>query len=112
MALALGFLGFALLGPSVAKKEQLQSELVRMQAENRRLVEDNHKFLDTALGYISDMRFGMPPTGAGRQRVIEFSPIRLTDNLVNAKIDLILILFTNILFFMCAYLFFLRSDVK
>ncbi len=75
-------------------------------------MEDNSKFLDTALEYISDMRFGMPPTGAGRQKVVEFFPIRLTDNLVNAKIDLILLVFTNILFFMCAYLFFLRSDVK
>ena len=43
MALALGFLGYALLGPTVAKKEQLQSELVRMQEENRRLVDDNRR---------------------------------------------------------------------
>lgn len=75
-------------------------------------IEDNHKFLDTVLKYISDMRFGMPPTAAGRQKEIEFFPVRLTDSLVNAKFDLILLAVTNIVFFMCAYLFFLRSDVK
>jgi len=75
-------------------------------------IEDNHKFLDTALRYISDMRFGMPPTGAGRQKEVKFFSVRLTDSLVNSKIDLILLIFTNILLFMCAYLFFLRSDVK
>jgi hypothetical protein len=75
-------------------------------------IEDNHKFLNTALEYISDMRFGMPPSYAGRQREVEFFPVRLMDSLVYARTDLILLAFFNILFFMCAYLFFLRADVK
>jgi len=75
-------------------------------------VEDNHKFLNKALTYICDMRFGVPPTRAGRQREVEFFPVRLSDSLIYARTDLILLVLANILFFMCAYLFFLRSDVK
>jgi ABC-type transport system involved in multi-copper enzyme maturation permease subunit len=75
-------------------------------------IEDNHKSLNTALAYICDMRFGMPPTQAGRQREVEFFPVRLADSLVCARTDLILLVVVNILFFMCAYLFFLRIDIK
>jgi ABC-type transport system involved in multi-copper enzyme maturation permease subunit len=75
-------------------------------------IENNHKLLDTALEYICDMRFGMPPTQQGRQREVQFFPVRLADSLVYARMDLVLLAAINILFFMCAYLIFLRVDVK